>query len=123
KRSMNNKARRRQLTADYKRNHPEAGIYRVVNTATGRVLLGSALNLASVKSKVEFARSTNSPGALGALDHRLASDVRQYGLDAFSLEILEVLDIRPEMTPAEIREDLATLEGLWREKLEAALLY
>ena len=90
---MDQKSRRRQLTADYKRNHPEAGIYRVVNTATGRVLLGSALNLASVKSKVEFARSTNSPGALGALDHRLASDVRQYGLDAFSLEILEVLDI------------------------------
>ena len=120
---MNDKARRRQLTADYKRNRPEAGVYRVVNTATGRVLLGSALNLASVKSKVEFARSTNSPGALGALDHRLASDVRQYGLDAFSLEILEVLDTRPEMTDAEIRDDLATLEVLWREKLDAALLY
>jgi hypothetical protein len=120
---MNDKTRRKKLTADYKSNHPEAGVYRVVNTQTGRVLLGSALNLNSVRSKLEFARSTNSPSTLGALDHRLTNDVRQYGLGAFELEILEVLDTRPEMTTAEIRDDLATLEALWREKLDPASLY
>jgi hypothetical protein len=120
---VNDKSRRRQLTADYKRNRPEAGVYRVVNTATGRVLLGSALNLASVKSKLDFARATNSPGALAALDHRLANDLREFGLDAFALEILEILDTRPEMTDAEVRDDLTTLEALWREKLDAALVY
>ena len=120
---MDDKSRRKQLTADYKRTHPEAGVYRVVNTKTGRVLLGSSLNLNSVRSKLEFARSTKSPGALAALDHRLTSDIHQYGLDAFALEILEVLDIRSEMTPAEIRNDLATLEALWREKLDPAQLY
>jgi hypothetical protein len=117
---MDQKSRRRQLTADYKRNHPEAGVYRIVNGTTGRALLGSAINLASVRSKLDFAKSTNSPGAL---DHRLASDIRQYGIDAFSLEILEVLDTTPAMTAAEIRDDLATLEALWHEKLGAALLY
>ena len=120
---MDQKARRRQLTAEYKSNHPEAGVFRVVNSQNGKVLLGSALNLTSVRSKLEFARSTRSPGALSALDHRLANDVRQYGLDAFSLEILEVLDTRPEMTAAEIREELGVLEGLWREKQDPALLY
>jgi hypothetical protein len=39
------------------------------------------------------------------------------------LEVLEVLETKPEMTPAEIRDDLATLEALWREKLDPALLY
>jgi hypothetical protein len=117
---MNDKARRKQLTADYKRNHPEAGVYRIVNGTTGRALLGSSLNLPSMRSKFEFSRSTRS---YGALDHRLASDIRQHGIDAFSLEILEVLDTRPEMNDAEIRDDLATLEALWREKLGAALLY
>jgi hypothetical protein len=57
------------------------------------------------------------------LDHRLVQDARQMGLDAFELEILEVLDMRPEMTPAEVRADLATLEALWRERLDPALLY
>src|SRR5215471_3963106 len=106
---MADKSRRKQLTDDYKRSHPEAGVYRLVNTATGRVLLGSSLNLTSVQSKLDFARATKSPGALTALDHRLATDVRQYGLDAFTLEILEVLDVRPEQTTAEIRDDLAAL--------------
>jgi hypothetical protein len=37
--------------------------------------------------------------------------------------VLEVLDITPEMTPAQIRRDLDTLEALWREKLDPSLLY
>ena len=117
---MSDKARRKQLTDDYKSNHPEAGVYRIVNTQTGRALLGSAVNLPSVRSKLAFARSTNTSGGL---DHRLTSDMRQYGPDAFDLEILEVLDTRPEMTQAEIRDDLTTLEALWREKLDPASLY
>jgi hypothetical protein len=69
---------------------------------------------------VAFAKSTNSPGAL---DQRLREDIRRFGIDAFSLEILEVLDTKPEMTPAEIRDDLAVLEELWRERQGHALLY
>ena len=42
---------------------------------------------------------------------------------AFALDVLEVLEVRPELTPAEIRADLATLEELWREKLDPATLY
>src|SRR5689334_7945656 len=112
---MSDKSRRKQLTEAYKRNRPDAGVYRVTNTATGRILIGSALNLASVKSKLDFARATRSTGAFAALDHRLASDLRQYGLDAFTLEILEVLDAHADMTDAEVRDDLTALEALWRE--------
>ena len=57
------------------------------------------------------------------MNQRLSKDIRQYGIDAFSLEVLEVLETKPEMTPAEILEDLATLEELWREKLDTSLLY
>ena len=32
-------------------------------------------------------------------------------------------EVAAEMTDAEIRSDLATLEALWREKLDPALLY
>ncbi len=117
---MNDRERRRELRTQYKQNHPEAGVYRIVNTVSGKSLIGAAANLASVRNKMAFAKSTNMPGAL---DHRLRDDIREYGLDAFALEILEVLVIEPAMTAAEIRWDLETLEALWREKFDPALRY
>lgn len=117
---MTDRARRKELLAEYKENPPEAGVYRIVNRENGKVLLGSTANLQSIRSKVDFARST---GAAGALGHRLRRDIQAFGIDAFELEILDVLEIRPEMTTAEIRADLATLEQLWREKYDTATLY
>ena len=60
---------------------------------------------------------------LGALDDRLHSDIRQFGLDAFSLEVLEVVEATADMTPADIQAELSTLEGLWREQQDPRLLY
>jgi hypothetical protein len=117
---MSDRERRKELRTQYKQTHPEAGVYRFVNTVNGTILVGSAPNLASVRNKMAFAKSANMPGAL---DYRLRDDIRAFGIDAFSLEILEVLEIEPGMTAAEIRRDLATLEGLWREKYDPALLY
>ena len=117
---MTDKARRKELVGEYKRTHPEAGVYRLVNTRSGKALLGSASNLASMRNKLAFAQSTGSPGAL---DYRLREDIKQYGLDAFSLEILGVLDLRAEMTANQIRDDLNALEDLWREQQDPALLY
>ena len=117
---MDDKSRRKQLAADYKQGRPEAGVYRIVNSATGKTLLGCSPNLASVRSKLEFAQKTGTSSALG---WRLKQDVERFGADAFTLEVLEVLDTRPEMTTAAIQADLATLETLWREKLDPAPQY
>ncbi len=117
---MNEQARRKDLVAQFKQTRPEAGVYRIINSQNNKSLLGSTPNLASIRNKLEFAKSTNLSGVLG---HRLRKDVRQFGIDVFSLEVLEVLDTKPEMTPAEIQEDLAILEDLWREKLDPSLLY
>lgn len=59
----------------------------------------------------------------GALDHRLAKDIRQFGLAAFSLEVLDILERTAEMTADEVLRDLAALEALWQEKLDASLMY
>jgi hypothetical protein len=120
---MNNtheQIRRKELRAHYKRSHPEAGVYRIINSQNNKALLGSTPNLASIRNKLTFAASTNTASAL---DRRLREDFRECGAAAFSLEILDVLDITPEMTQADILEDLATLEQLWREKLDPSLLY
>jgi hypothetical protein len=37
--------------------------------------------------------------------------------------VLESFEPSPELTATKIREELAVLEALWREKLDPALLY
>ena len=117
---MDSKSRRKQLVDEYKQNRPEAGVYRVVNRESGKMLLESSANLASVHAKLEFGRKTGSAGVFG---YKIAPDIRKHGLDAFSLEILEVLETKPEMTQAEILADLKALEQLWRERYDPSTLY
>ncbi len=117
---MTDRARRRELLSEYRRTTPEAGVYALRNTRTGRVLLGSSPNLAALRNRFEFARSTAS---LGALDQRLRGDAAHFGIDAFELEILEVLDEDPARPPSGLARDLATLEELWREKLAGTEMY
>ncbi len=117
---MTDRARRKALLSEYRQTGPEAGVYRIVNNRTQRVLLGSTTNLASIHNKLAFAKSTNG---LNALDRRLRNDIRQFGIDAFSLDVLEVLERKPGMTDAEIKADLKTLEALCRDQLEGPLFY
>jgi hypothetical protein len=117
---MDDKARRKELLARYKQNPPEAGVYRIVNTKNNRYFLGSTPNLPSMRSKMEFARTTNSAGVF---DRRLREDAQEFGIDAFMLEVLEIVQPKPDTRPEKLREELATLEALWRERFDPALLY
>jgi hypothetical protein len=117
---MTDRSRRREIKANYKETHPEAGVYALRNRQNGKVLIGSALNLASMRSKLAFARSTNSPGAL---DLRLRTEIETYGVDAFELEILESIQPPPEQSDADIRNELDALEALHREEIDPALRY
>jgi hypothetical protein len=117
---MSDDHRRKALRAQYKETRPPAGVYRIVNRHTHKVLVGSALNLDSVRNKLAFAQATGTPTVL---DRRLIGDLQTYGIDAFALEVLDVLPITPELSETRIREDLATLEQLWRDKEDPGLLY
>ncbi|HEU5430443.1 MAG TPA: GIY-YIG nuclease family protein [Thermomicrobiales bacterium] len=117
---MSDKARRKELRAQQGQTPPEAGVYLIRNNATGKGLLGVTPNLGSVRNKLTFAQST---GTAAVLDRRLHDDIRRFGADAFTFDVLETLDVTPDMPPTAIQADLATLEQLWREKLDPALLY
>jgi hypothetical protein len=45
----------------------------------------------------------------------MGQDLLEYGVSGFSLETLVVLEIKPDMSPAQIRSELKVLEALWRE--------
>ena len=117
---MVDKARRKSLTEQFQEAPPEAGVYRILNHRTAKALLGSTANLAGIRNRFEFARSSNSPATL---DHRLREDIASLGWDSFSLEVLDTIEVTPVMTREEIASDIATLEALWREKTDPALLY
>jgi hypothetical protein len=117
---MSEKRLRKELLDSYKRTHPEAGVYCIRNNRNGKALLGSTPNLGSIRGKLDFARAT---GSASVLNQRLHKDAAVFGLDAFALEIQEVLEITPEMTQARIRDDLAALEALWREQFDPLVLY
>jgi hypothetical protein len=116
---MIDKARRREIAAEYRQQTPDAGVYLIRCAGMDRALLASSLDLRSERNMLAFAQAT---GMSGVLYRGLAGCIAEFGLDALSFEVVEVLDIAPSMTPAQIRADLATLEGLWREKLEPGLL-
>jgi hypothetical protein len=117
---MADRTRRKELSAQYKEAPPPAGVYRIVNTRTNQVFIGVSPNLDSMRGKLEFARAT---GGISVLDRRLHAAIREHGLDAFTLDVLDTLDVKPEMTTADIRKELAVLEELWREQQDPALLY
>jgi hypothetical protein len=113
------KARRKALTEQFEQAAPVAGVYRIANQRTGKLLLGSTPNLAGLRNRFEFARSTESAAAL---DPRLREEIARYGFDAFTFEALDTLEVEPAMTREQIAADLATLEALWREKTDPSRL-
>jgi hypothetical protein len=111
---MTSPGRRRELRARYEQRNPQAGVYALRNTVTGRALVASTRDLDAVRNRLEFARATKTPSAL---DGRLVADIREYGIDAFVLDVLDTLTVAPGSTPDDVRADLTQLEKLWREKL------
>jgi hypothetical protein len=110
--------RRKELTNKYKERTVIGGVYTITNTASGKYLLSHAVNLQSVRNHFQFAATTGS-----TLHPKLQKDWQELGAQAFKLVILEELEQKPEQSATAFREDLQTLEQLWREKLDPALAY
>ena len=106
---------KKELIAKYKQTLPDAGMYRIVNIQTGKFYLGSAMDLKGKKNRLQFAKMTATVATFPMV---MAADIKQYGFDAFSFEILEGIKPKPEMNVDDVREELKILEELWREKLE-----
>lgn len=103
---------RKDIVREYKeRKHP-AGIFIVRNTANGRFLLGSSLNIEGPLNKHKFMLQIGS--------HRnteMQADWKEFGTDAFTFEILETVE-PSDREGFNIDEELQLLEEIWIEKLE-----
>jgi len=111
---MTSKERRGELRSRYDQRPREAAVYALRNLITGRSLIASTADLASIRNRLEFGISTNSTGVL---DRRLVADARAHGMGSFVIDVLDVLDPDPNGDETQTTSDLKQLEELWREKL------
>jgi hypothetical protein len=104
---------RADLKRQYKETPKQAGIFLITNTANGKVLLGSSTNLHGPLNKHRFLLShgMHPNGALQA-------DWRQFGADAFRLEVVEVVQVKDDPL-FNLDDELTLLEQIWLEQTRA----
>ena len=110
--------RRKEIINAYKERKRLGGVYIITNSLNGKYLIGYAADLKSVQNHFSFALTTGS-----ALHPKLRNDWEELGGKAFTLEVLEELEQKPEQSKAEFIDDLKTLEQLLRANLDASKEY
>jgi hypothetical protein len=103
---------KRELKRQYKERVRTAGVFQVKNITTGKVLLGSSLNLEGPLNGHRFMLTIGS--------HRneaLQKDWNTYGADKFVFEVLEVVTVKDD-PHFDIADELTLLEEIWAEKLQ-----
>lgn len=98
---------KKKLKEAYKNMVPPKGVFAFRNTITGRVFLGSSLNLknkdATLKMMLKVGNHFNCA---------LQEDWNKYGEEAFVYEILETLELKDDPN-YNYNEELEILEMLW----------
>jgi group I intron endonuclease len=100
------------VNREYKERKKHAGIFQIKNTANGKVLLGSSLNLEGPLNSHKFMLTIGS--------HRnevLQKEWKEYGQDKFVFEILEVVNVKDDEN-FNLKDELTLLEEIWLEKLQ-----
>ncbi|MGA2297197.1 MAG: GIY-YIG nuclease family protein [FCB group bacterium] len=101
---------KKKLKEEYKNIVPPKGVFVIRNKKTGKVFLGSSLNL---KNQFEQAKIILNMG--NHLNSALQSDWIKFGEDNFEYEVLETLEIKQD-SDYNYSEDLEILEMLWIDK-------
>lgn len=109
---MDNKKSRRELNREYAERVKPAGVYQVKNLVTGKVLLGSSLNLEGPLNRHKFMLKIGSH-----TNKALQKDWNEFGSEKFAFEILEEAQ-RKDVPGFNLADELTLLEMIWLEKLQ-----
>ena len=103
---------RKELNREYVERLKPAGIYQVRNTANGKMLLGSSLNLEGPLNRHRFMLKIGSH-----TNKALQNDWNELGAEAFTFEILEEVKVKQEPN-FNLQDELTLLEMIWLENLQ-----
>lgn len=103
---------RKDLKQAYRERPKQAGVFQIKNSVTGKLLLGSSLNLDGPLNRHKFQLS------LGKHPNKaLQDDWNTYGPDVWLFEILEVVKVTDDPY-FKLSDELALLEQIWLEQLQ-----
>lgn len=105
--------RKKALKQQFKETKVEAGIYQIKNTINNKKLIGSTKNIKTLNG-IKFMLEMNTY----TTNKELQKDWNQYGKDAFTFEILEILKKKDDDPYYNEKEALLKLEEKWLEKLQ-----
>jgi group I intron endonuclease len=103
---------KRDIKREYIERKKPAGVFQVKNTANGKVLLGSSLNLEGPLNSHKFMLTIGQ--------HRnkaLQKEWNEYGPEAFVFEILEVVKVKDDPS-FNLSDELTLLEQIWLEEIQ-----
>jgi len=103
---------RQDLKREYKERRKPAGVFQIRNTANGKVLLGSSLNLEGPLNGHKFMLTTGMHR-----NEQLQKEWNKYGPEHFAFEILEVVKVKDDPN-FNVDDELTLLEEIWLEKLQ-----
>lgn len=103
---------RKDLIRAYKERRRVAGVFQIKNTANGKVLLGSSLNVDGPLNSHRFMLRSGKH-----LNEALQKDWAAFGEDSFTFEILETVP-ESDNPQTNVEDELSLLEQIWLEKLQ-----
>jgi hypothetical protein len=109
---------KKELINEYKQRKIVGGVFRVVNTKTGKYLLDYATDLQAKQNSFSFMVATNA-----SFDYKMDKDWKELGAQAFKFEVLDSLEKKKDQTQEQFVEDLKTLMAMWVEKGEVGERY
>ena len=107
-----NMQRRKEINRAYQERVKPSGVFQVRNSANGKVLLGSSLNLEGPLNKHRFMLQINSHP-----NKELQKDWNEFGPGQFTFEILETILVKDDPN-FNLKDELTLLEEIWLEKLQ-----
>jgi len=102
---------RKDQIREYKETKLPMGLFIIKNTANGKVLIGSSVNLPAILNRMK------SQLEMGGHPNRiLQEEWNQLGADSFTFEVLDTLN-HSDVLDYNPAKDLEALMELWMEKL------
>ena len=102
---------RKALIREYLERPRAMGVYQMRNRVSGKVLVGTSVDLPAILNRNRAALRLHSHG-----NRALQDDWNALSPDAFAFEVLDTFDA-PADRDYDPAADLRTLEALWLEKL------
>jgi hypothetical protein len=103
---------RQELKRAYQERPKPAGVFQIKNVVSGKLLLGSSLNLDGALNRHRFLLSIG-----GHPNKELQQDWNQLGAEAFVCEVLELVKVAEEPY-FNLSNELTLLEQIWLEQLQ-----